>query len=930
MQKINRLKSGKALVLIIAGLLCSNIFAGAQGKPVTVYLDSIPFSAFIDTLEHVAGVRIFYTGDWADSMIISVHADSRPVADILSGILAGKKVYVNVLGRNVILTKDMRIKTDYKERILEYLKNFQPAYTTSEEHEEPQSGTKDRYKLYEIGNPAEMNKGKYATLSGHVKNGNTGKPAIGVVVYVPKIKHGTTTDGTGYYALKLTKGQHSIEFRSTGMHTEKRNLILYSDGHLDINIYEQVNQLREVTVSANRENKVLNLRMGMEKISMKMLKQIPMGLGEVDIVKSSLLLPGVQSVGEAAAGYNVRGGSTDENLILLEDAPIINSYHFFGFFSAFNSDVIDDVTLYKSGVPAKYGGRVSSVMDIRLKSGNPEKIKFSGGISPVTGRIMAQGPITKKANFVLGARSTFSDWLLKQLKNKQLQKSSARFYDLLETFNVALGKNDHLSLSGYQSRDVFNFYQTSAFEYSNLALTATWHHTFKPGLSAGFSAILSNYDYHVDELQDTMARSSLFYQLNQKIIRADFTWIASEKHKVDFGLNTTLYGLSPGNQFPLDDISLIMPKRLEKEQAVENALYVSDEWKISPLASLSGGIRLNLFASLGPGTQYRYAKGVPLSTETIEDTVSYAKGEITSFYPGPAYRITFRYLIAPELSVKAGVQRMYQYIHMISNTTAISPTDIWKLSNRYLKPTASDQFSVGVYKSMARNRLETSAEVYYKFLSNIVDYKNGAQLLMNEHLETDLLNGRGKAYGLELMIKKPRGSVTGWVSYTYARILHRVNGYFPEEKVNGGEWFPADYDKPQDVKVVVNAKMSRRFNVTANFMYSTGRPITYPAGYYRYDDVNRIFYSNRNEFRIPDYIRLDLAATLNGNLKLKKLNHSSFTLAVYNVLGRRNPYSIYFKVVDGEMKGYKLSIFGQPIITLTYNFRIFGNALGDF
>ncbi len=930
MQRINRLNRN-VLVLIIAGLLYSNVSVLARGKRVTVHLDSVPFSVCVDTLEQAAGVHIFYNGHWADSLIVSIRADNLPVQDILAGMLRGEKVYLFASGRNIILTKDNQIKTGYKKRVLAYLKNLEPVHTLSEEVQPPpELSAGDRYKLYKIGNPAEMKHGKYATLSGYVKDGKTGLPAPGVVVFVPRIKKGTTTGETGYYTLRLPKGQHNIEFRSIGMRTETRNLIIYSDGNLDVDIYEQVNQLGEVTVSANRENNVVNLRMGIEKISMKMLKQIPMGLGEVDVVKSSLLLPGVQSVGEAAAGYNVRGGSTDENLILLQGAPIINSSHFFGFFSAFNSDLIEDVTLYKSGVPAKYGGRVSSVMDINLKHGNPEKIKISGGISPVTGRIMAGGPITKNAGFVVGVRSTFSDWLLKQLHNKQLQQSSARFYDLLARVHVKMGKNDRFSVSGYQSRDVFDYYRESAFEYSNLAFTATWNHTFKPGLSAGFSAVMSNYDYRVDQIQDTVARSSLAYQLDQKIIKADFTWIASEKHKVDFGLNTILYGLSPGSRVPLDEGSLVVPKHLEKEQAVENALYVSDIWKISPLVTLSGGIRLNIFASFGPATQYVYAPSLPLTPETIEDTLTYAKGEITSFYPGIAYRFTSRFLLAPGLSVKVGLQRMNQYIHMITNTAAISPTDIWKLSNRYLKPTVSDQFSVGVYKNLARNRLETSAEVYYKFLNNIVDYKNGAQLLMNEHLETDLLNGRGKAYGLELMLKKSGGSITGWASYTYARILHRVDGPFPSEKVNEGAWFPADYDKPHDVKVVVNAKASRRFNITANFMYSTGRPITYPAGYYRFGNVNRIFYSNRNEFRIPDYIRLDLAATVNGNLKKKKPNHSSLTLAVYNVLGRRNPYSIYFKVEDGEMKGYKLSIFGQPIITLTYNFRLFGNALGDF
>jgi hypothetical protein len=354
------------------------------------------------------------------------------------------------------------------------------------------------------------------------------------------------------------------------------------------------------------------------------------------------------------------------------------------------------------------------------------------------------------------------------------------------------------------------------------------------------------------------------------------------------------------------------------------------EFEISPLITLSVGLRLNMYTSFGPNSEFIYGNDAPLSTENIVDTVHYGKGQVKAFYPDFEFRISSRFLLGNGFSFKAGIQRMYQYIHMISNTTAISPTDIWMLSDEYIKPQRSDQLSLGIYRNFKKNMIETSVEAYYKKLNNIIDYKGGAMLLMNEHLETDIINGTGRAYGIEFMAKKNQGSVTGWISYTYSRILHKVDGPYAEEKVNDGAFFPANYDKPHDFKLVMNTKLSRRFNVTANFVYNTGRPITYPVGYYNFANVNRIFYSQRNEFRIPDYLRLDLAATLNGNLKKSKLNHSSLTLAVYNVLGRRNPYSIYFKVEDGEVNGYKMSIFGQPIVTITYNFRILGNASGDF
>ena len=788
----------------------------------------------------------------------------------------------------------------------------------------------DEFKIFKIGTPREIHKGGMVVLSGYIKEAGTGLPVVGAVVYVEKIKVGATSNINGFYSLVLPRGQHIVEYRTIGMRTTRRNLIMYSEGKFNIEMFEKITQLDEVTITADRENKVHNLRMGTEKISMKMLKQIPMGMGEVDVIKSSLLLPGVQTVGEAASGYNVRGGSTDQNLMLLNNAPIINPSHFFGFFSAFNSDVIGDITLYKSGVPAEYGGRISSVMDIRLKEGSKEKFKVSGGISPVTGRLMIEGPVKNKTSYILSGRTTYSDWLLKQLTNKQLQQSSASFYDIQGMTNIEIDKNNKISLSGYYSKDKFNYYRQSTFDYSNLAATLEWNHTFKSNLFADFSSIMSNYDYQINGVQDSTAMNSMHYRLNQNIARADFTYFPIERHKVNFGLNATYYRLAPGELLPLNDSSLIMPKKLEEERAIESSFFLSDEFEISPLITVSAGLRLNMFASFGPGSEYRYSENTPLSPGSISDTVYYNNGQISAFYPNLEYRISSRFLVGSGFSIKAGIQRMFQYIHMISNTTAISPTDIWKLSDAHIKPQRSDQLSFGVYRNFKKNTIETSIEAYYKKLHNIIDYKGGAQILMNEHLETDILHGEGKAYGIEFMAKKTSGSITGWISYTYSRIFHKVDGAFAEEKINDGNYFPANYDKPHDLKVVVNSKLSRRFNVTANFVYNTGRPITYPVGYYNFGDIDRIFYSKRNEFRIPDYIRLDLAATLNGNLKAHKLNHSSFTLAVYNVFGRRNPYSIYFKLEDGEINGYKMSIFGQPIITLTYNFKILGNASEDF
>jgi hypothetical protein len=908
----------------------------AQKEKFSLQLDELIFHEFVDSLENRVQCRVFYVADWVDSLYVSVDAEQKELGQIMEQALAGSDInYLITANKEVILSLGFSIKANFHENFLRHLEELRPETDTAKysligQVEDAEQDIKEEFRLHKIGNPAEMNRTGQVQLSGTILHKDSRVPVMGAIVYIRKLQIGTSSDAKGNYTLLLPRGQHTLEFRRVGMKSTIRNLRIYSGGIFHMEMEEKINQLEEVTVSAEQENQVLNLRMGTEKINIKMLKQIPMGLGEVDVIKSSLLLPGVQSVGEAAAGYNVRGGSTDQNLMLLNDAPILNPSHFFGFFSTFNSDVIGDVTQYKSGIPAAYGGRISSVMDVRLREGNKEEFKLSGGISPVTGKLLIEGPVKNKATYILSARSTYSNWILRQLDDVRLQNSSAGFYDIQGMTNIQLNPNNYISLSGYYSKDLFDFDEVSAFSYVNGAATILWHHEFMPKLSADFSAILSDYSYQINSVEDPLAMKAMRYRMDQRLAKASFTYFPTEKHKINFGLNTTYYELAPGERFPLNDSSTVAYQKLEEERALESSIYISDVYSLSPSLTLSGGLRLNLYTSFGPGIEYRYAEGAPLAVHSVQDTIYYSGGEVKSFYPNLEFRLSSRILLSRSLSLKVSFQRMFQYIYMLSNTAAISPTDIWKLSDNYIKPQRGDQYSLGVYRNFRRNTLEASIEGYYKDLDNIIDYKGGAELLMNDKIETVLLNGKGKAYGIEFMVKKNSGSLTGWISYTYARILHKVEGDYDEEIINNGNFFPALYDKPHDLKLVINAKLSRRINLSGNFVYNTGRPITYPVGYFQYGGVNRFFYSDRNEFRMPDYIRLDLAATYNGNLLAKKWNHSSLTFAIYNVLGRRNPYSVFFGMEEGVVSAYQLSIFGKPIFTITYNFKIRGNASDDF
>jgi len=908
----------------------------SQGNKFNFKFDSILFKDLADSIEKKVPVKIYFYDNWVDSLYLDIYADNDSVSSLLNkSILKYGLSFVITDDNRIIISKGYKIKTNFLNEYIEYLKKNQSSQDTitySRSVVKAEEGIiNDEYKVFKIGNPSGLKDEGILTLSGTIRNPENGENLAGVIVYIAKLKIGAVSNSAGYYSLELPKGQYQVEYRMIGLRQTIRNVIVYSSGSLDVDMFENTNQLNEVIVSANKENIVRNARMGIEKINTKMLKQMPMGMGEVDIFKSSLLLPGVQSVGEASNGYNIRGGSADQNLILLNSAPIINPSHFFGFFSAFNSDMIGDVTLYKSGIPAKYGGRVSSVMDITLKEGNREKYNVSGGFSPMTGRLMVEGPIIKnKSSFIISSRTTYSDWILGLLNNIQLQKSSASFYDIQGLLTFDANEKNSFSLSGYLSEDKFNYYKESSITYRNLASTFKWKHTYNTRFSSQFSAIISNYDYQLNSEQDSTSLSSLYYKLDQQILRADFTYRPIENHKVEFGIDATNYSLLPGIKKPIGYYSEILPKELERERAIEPALYLSDEIDISPRLLISGGLRFTMFSLFGPRTQNLYNANTPRSLDNIVDTAYLNKGEIIKVYPGFEFRFSSRFVLNPDLSLKAGIQRNFQYLHMISNTTSMTPTDIWKLSDRYILPQRGDQISVGLYKNMNRKAIETSVEAYYKWIKNILDYKGGAELLMNDHLETDIINGTGKAYGIELMIKKQSGMLTGWISYTYSRVLLKVNGKFEEEKVNGGRYFPANFDKPHDLKLVANAKIFRRLNFTTNVIYNTGRPITYPVAYYNFLNANRVFYSERNEFRIPDYFRVDFAATVNGNLKAKKFNHSSMTFTVYNVFGRRNPYSIFFKAEDGVVKGYQMSIFGQPIVMVSYNFRLFGNASNDF
>ena len=760
-------------------------------------------------------------------------------------------------------------------------------------------------------------------MNGTVRSADTGEPLESAIIYVDELEMGTTTDSSGYYEFMLPQGRYQITFQSVGLKEKVQKLQLYSSGQMDIELGALILNIEEVVVSANKKASVRNVQMGVEALKTETIKELPTLLGEVDVIRSALMLPGVQSVGEFSSGINVRGGGADQNLVLLNGAPVFNSSHLFGFTSSFSSDVIDGFELYKSSIPAKYGGRISSVLEVQMKEGANDRWWVKGGISPVTGRISLEGPLIKdKTTLLLSARSTYADWILDQIEDASIRNSRANYYDGTARVKTKIGQNDFLDISGYFSNDNFKLNGDSTFGYQNSNVVVNYQRAFSEKLFGTFSGVYSDYQFKVSSDKQPVTGFDLSYKIKYAEGKAHFSYAPSDEHQVNFGLNLVNYRLAPGRVEANTPESIIDTQELAQENALEGSLYISDEWTVSDAFSISAGLRFTQYMFLGPQTVNEYRAGAARIESNIIGTKDYGSGELIQSYNGPEYRLSMRYALNPNNSIKAALNRNRQYLSMLFNSATVSPTATWKLSDKHILPQTGDQFSLGFFRNMMDDQLELSLEGYYKIIQNMVEYKAGAELLLNENLETDVINGDGRAYGIEFLLKKSGRRFNGWLSYTYSRTRFRSKSSFPEDQINRGEWFPSNFDKPHDLSFVSFFKASRRFSISTNLTYSTGRPVTIPVAKYLFANGLRLQYSRRNEFRVPDYFRWDISMNLEGNHRLKKLAHSSWSLSLYNVTGRNNVYSIYF-VSDGtDAQGYKLSIFGRPFLTLTYNFKI--------
>ncbi len=903
-------------IFIFFCLLIYGYYASAQEKrwSPSAYKD-VSFKDFATSTQSLQKIRFFYKDEWVKDLTLKEYPENYTLSDLLDDLLRGKGIYYYIDRKgNVILTKDFAIKSSSATGDIE--KTYLPP-TDYAETEEEQNKTGNAF--VEIGNPAERNNAGKVFISGYIKNSDTKEPVAGVTIFNQKLAIGSISNEFGFYSLSIPRGIHTLQFSFIGMKEKTVNLNLFGTGELNVEMKSILIPLKETVVSAEKNMILKRFEVGMEKINIQSFKLLPTSLGESDIVKSVLLIPGVKSVGEGSAGFNVRGGTADQNLILLYGAPVYNSSHFFGFFSAVNPDMIKDATLYKGGIPGRYGGRISSVLDIGTNEGKNE-FTGSAGISPITTQVMVAGPLIKDTlNYILTGRTTYSNWIFSLFNNKTLRESRASFYDINGKITYNLNKSNKLEFDSYLSHDVFRFGSDTVFKYDNNILALKWRHIFNSRFFSAFSLNNSFYEYNISSQKHKPESFVLSHQINSTGFKANFN-LFKGRNEFNFGLDLNRTIILPGSYEPANDSSLVRQYFIEKERAIDGALYAEDKLILTKFLSVNAGIRFSSYFSIGPGRVMVYRPGFSKSTSSIIDTLDFKTGEVVKKYAGPELRMSLNFRISDKNSFKINYNRTRQYLHLLSNSTSISPTDTWKLSDYNLKPQIGDQIAIGFYQMLFNGTIETSAEVYYKGIKNMADFKGGANLIMNEFIEQDIVNVKGKSYGLELLFKKTEGKLRFTLGYTYARTFIRSLSTLKEEIINDGKWFPANFDKPNDLTFTFNYLLSRRVSFSANYTWSTGRPITFPvATYIMYDDL-LVHYSDRNKYRIPDYSRLDLSFRIGGSLRLRQIAHPNWTFSVYNLLGRKNVYSIYFKKEGDVINGYKLSVFGQAIPSVTFSF----------
>ncbi|MDO9552067.1 TonB-dependent receptor [Rhodonellum sp.] len=760
-------------------------------------------------------------------------------------------------------------------------------------------------------------------ISGRVTDQITGEALVGASVTVKELNKTEITNTNGNFLLELDRAEYNLEVRYVGYETVKYPFVAVGEGRISIRMIQEDFELDDVVIfGSDPEKNIRSTEMGAITLNMNTIRELPPFLGEVDIIRSMATLPGVSQVGEASAGLNVRGGGSDQNLILFAGAPIYNPTHLFGLFTAFNPDIVNDVTLYKAVIPAEFGGRGSSILDIVPKSGSLTKWGGDLMAGNFSGKLSLNGPIVKdRISAQVGLRGSYINWLLKSLNNPDLRTSQANFYDANGIVYGEINEKNNVTYSFYNSYDDFALASDTTISWKNQSHSLKYEGSFSEKTAIDILGYHTVYDYSIFNASGTND-FDLISGIKDTGLKVKFAYQFSDKNKFNIGADTKKLTINPGELIPnASTDSGLLPKKVQSEYGQESGVFFQHDLEFGEKIGVSYGLRYDNYQYLGQRAVKEYAENLPISPANVIGEKNYAEGEKIQSYDGFGPRASLRYSLDPKTSIKLGYNKMYQFIHLISNTATIAPTDIWKLSDQFLAPQIVDQISLGIYKNFRGNIFETSVEVYYKDIQNIVEYKDGANLILQNNLETEVIPGQGKAYGLELFVKKNLGRTTGWISYTYSRSLRRVISPFEEENINGGDWFPSNFDKPHDLTLIGNYKLSALISLSGTFGYSTGRPVTFPEAKFDFAGNSLAYFNNRNLQRIPDFHRLDLS--MNFKFKGKgKFYDGDWTFAVMNVYGRKNPFSLFFAdQVGSPPQAFRLAILGVPLPTLSYSLK---------
>lgn len=924
----------KKLLIACIGLCLYSAIAGQQSDPAVVSGNfmNTPFEDFVEKIEKNTALKFFYLQDWVKNATITFSGTNTPLAHVLDDQLKKSGLSFFIEGNNVHIFPGAQILTELPDYIV---------FQVSDEEKDTLNGITETERKYlesnkialievlEIGDKQKATKGTKCIINGIIIDKSNEEPLIGATVFIEDLKIGAVTDIDGRFKLILTPGKYKAVFNYMSMKKQEYYLQVYSSGQITIEMRKVLIEINEIKISANHYDNIRGVQMGYDRISAKTLKEIPVVFGEKDVLKVAQMLPGVLNVGEGSSGFNVRGSSSDQNMFYFNKVPVYNTSHLFGFFTSFNPDVINDFTLYKSNIPASYGGRLASLFNVTTRQGSKKKFFGQGGISPITGHFSLEVPaIRDKVSIVVSGRSSYSDWILKKIKDADIRKSSAFFYDGTFSVNAEINDKNLFKAFGYISRDKFSLSSINDYDYSNIGSSFVWKHLFSSSLTADAAVIYSSYSFENINKTNSSTAYRQKYAIDHYEFRTDFSLITKADHKIEFGTSEIYYNLDRGIISPFGEESVRTPVNLGKETALECAVYLSDEFTLFKNLTVLSGLRYSLFNQYGPAVIIKYYSENLRTIGNIKETQTYKKGDLIKSYSGPEYRVAINYILGRNSSLKASYNRMYQYVFMLSNTIAISPDDKWKICDYHISPPVADQISVGYYRNFVNGGIKANLEIYHKWINNQVEYKDGTDFTSPDPIETQVLQGKQRVNGIEMMISKNVGKTTGWLSYCFSRSLITVDGGENATQINYGIEYPSNYDRPHSINLVLNHNVNRRLSLSTNFVYSTGRPITFPVSVYYSEGQEMLLFSKRNEYRIPDYIRLDLSIKLEGSLFKKKVIHSYWTIDLYNALGRKNAYSVYYSAQNGKVYGHKMSIFGVPLFTLSWNYK-FGNYLND-